>query len=80
LATHKSEADDGSEERQPRLLIHTGNATERNYRDKDGWVKESTRARTLRATAEQVLNHVLPTLAGLKPNVTIEVELRETVA
>jgi hypothetical protein len=28
-------------------------------------------------TAEQVLNHVLPAVAGLKANVTIKVEHRE---
>jgi hypothetical protein len=56
------------------ILINTKSATERYYRDKSGWLKVSTRGRTFRATAEQVLNHVLPALAGLKPNVTIEVE------
>jgi hypothetical protein len=34
----------------------------------------STRGLAFRATAEQVLNHVLPALAGLKANVTIRVE------
>jgi len=38
------------------------------YRDKTGWLKARTHGRTFRATAEQVLNHVLPVLAGLKPN------------
>ena len=56
------------------ILIHTKTATERYYRDKSGWVKVSTRGRVFRATAEQVLNHVLPALAGIKPNVTIKVE------
>ena len=56
------------------ILIGTKNATERYYRDKNGWVKVSTRGRTFRATAEQVLNHVLPALAGIKRNVTIKVE------
>jgi len=59
------------------ILISTKTATERYYRDKSGWVKESTRGRTFRATAEQVLNHVLPALAGIKPNVTIKVEHHE---
>ena len=48
--------------------------TERYYRDEDGWLKVSMRGRTFRMTAEQVLNHVLPAIAGIKPNVTIEVE------
>lgn len=59
------------------ILISTKNATERYYRDKGGWVKVSTRGRTFRATAEQVLNHVLPAVAGIKPNVTIKVEHHE---
>jgi hypothetical protein len=55
------------------IQINTKTATERYYRDKIGWLKESTRGRVFRATAEQVLNHVLPALAGVKPN------LRETL-
>jgi hypothetical protein len=51
--------------------------TERYYRDEAGWVKVSMRGRTFRMTAEQVLNHVLPAMAGLKPNLTIRVEHRE---
>ena len=39
------------------------NITERYYRDKDVWVKVSNRGRVFRATAEQVLNHLLPALA-----------------
>jgi hypothetical protein len=56
------------------IFIRTKNSTERYYRDKSGWVKVSARGRTFRATAEQVLNHVLPALAGVKPNVTIKVD------
>ena len=59
------------------IVISTKSTTERYYRDKSGWVKVSMRGRTFRATAEQVLNHVLPALAGIKPNVTITVEHRE---
>jgi hypothetical protein len=59
------------------ILVSTKNSTERYYRDKAGWVKVSTRGRRFRASAEQVLNHVLPALAGIKPNVTIKVEHRE---
>ncbi len=62
------------------IFISTRNSTERYYRDKSGWVKVSSRGRTFRPTAEQVLNHVLPALAGVKPNVTIEVEHHETFA
>ena len=59
------------------ILINTKTATERYYRDKTGWVKESTRGRVFRATAEQVLNHILPALAGIKPNLTVKVEHRD---
>jgi len=59
------------------IVISFKNSTERYYRDKAGWLKVSTRGRRFRATAEQVLNHVLPALAGLKPNVTVKVEHRE---
>jgi hypothetical protein len=51
--------------------------TERYYRDEDGWLKVSMRGRTFRMTAEQVLNHLLPAIAGIKPNVTIKVEHHE---
>jgi len=56
------------------ILISTKTSTERYYRDKAGWLKVTTRGRKLRATAEQVLNHVLPALAGIKPNLTVKVE------
>ena len=56
------------------ILIGTHNFTERYGRDQTGWVKVSARGRTFRMTAEQVLNHILPALAGLKPNLTIKVE------
>ena len=50
------------------------NFSEQYFRDKDGWLKSSSRGRTFRMTAEQVLNHLLPALAGVKPNLTIEVK------
>jgi hypothetical protein len=59
------------------ILIRTKTSTERCYRDKTGWLKVSTRGRKFRATAEQVLNHVLPALAGVKPNLTVNVQHRE---
>lgn len=58
------------------IVIGTRNFTERYYRDKDGWLKVSARGRKFRMTAEQVLNHVLPAIAGIKPNVMIKVEHR----
>jgi hypothetical protein len=59
------------------IVIKTKTSSERYYRDKAGWLKVSTRGRKFRATAEQVLNHVLPVLAGIKPNLSIKVEHRE---
>jgi hypothetical protein len=56
------------------ILISTKNFTERYYRDKSGWLKVSARGRKFRMTAEQVLNHLLPALAGLKPNLNVKVE------
>lgn len=56
------------------IWLNTPTATERYYRDQTGWFKVSTRGRRFRATAEQVLNHILPVLAGLKPSLTLKVE------
>jgi hypothetical protein len=49
--------------------------TERYYRNKEGWLKISNKGRVFRATAEQVLNHLLPALAfseKLGLSVTVE--------
>ncbi len=59
------------------IFIGNENVTERYFRDDKGWVKVSTRGRTFRATAEQVLNHLLPAVAGIKPGVAIRVEHHE---
>lgn len=59
------------------IYIDTKSATERYYREKGGWVKVSTRGRKFRATAEQVLNHLLPALAGVKPNVKVRVDHKD---
>lgn len=56
------------------ILISTKTSTELYYKEKSGWIKVSARGRKFRATAEQVLNHILPALAGIKPNVTIKVD------
>ena len=57
------------------VVIQGKNLAERYYRDQDGWVKVSNRGRQFRATAEQVLNHLLPALslgAGLALTVKVE--------
>ena len=56
------------------IFIGTKNFTERYCRDKTGWLKISARGRKFPMTAEQVLNHILPAVAGVKPNLTIHVE------
>ena len=56
------------------ILIGTKNFTERYYRDQAGWLKVSARGRVFRMTAEQVLNHLLPAFAGIKPNLIVKVE------
>jgi hypothetical protein len=56
------------------ICMSTRNFTERYYRDKAGWLKVSARGRKFRMTAEQVLNHLLPAVAGVKPNLIIKVE------
>ena len=58
------------------IFIGTKNFTERYYRDKAGWLKISARGREFRMTAEQVLNHLLPATAGVKPNIIWKVEHR----
>jgi len=52
----------------------TKNFTEKYYKDTDGWLKISARGKEFRMTAEQVLNHLLPAFAGVKPNLTVKVE------
>ncbi len=60
------------------ISMGTKNFTERYLRDKAGWLKVSARGRKFRMTAEQVLNHLLPALAGIKPGLTVAVKHRET--
>ncbi len=56
------------------ILIGTKNFTEKYYKDKKGWLKASARGKTFRMTAEQVLNHLLPALAGVKSNLAVKVD------
>ncbi len=62
------------------ILIRSKSWTERYARDRKGWVKTSARGRKYRMTAEQVLNHLLPALAGLKPGLAVVVRHRERAA
>jgi hypothetical protein len=60
------------------ILLGTKNFTERYFRDQKGWLKISARGRKFRMTAEQVLNHLLPAVAGVKPNIILKVVHRES--
>jgi hypothetical protein len=60
------------------VLISGKNWTERYYRDGNGWVKMSARGQKFKATAEQVLNHLLPALAAVKPNLVVKIEHHQT--
>jgi len=55
----------------------TKSFTEKYCKDKDGWLKNSARGKKFRMTAEQVLNHLLPSFAGIKPNLIVKVEHKE---
>jgi hypothetical protein len=61
-------------------IIHMGtkNFTEKYYKDTDGWVKISAQGKKFRMTSEQVLNHLLPAIAGVKPNLILKVEHPES--
>ncbi|MCL4352949.1 hypothetical protein M1615_00560 [Patescibacteria group bacterium] len=59
------------------ICIGTNNFTEKYYKDKNGWLKISARGNKLYMTAEQVLNHILPVLAGIKPNLMVRVEYKD---
>jgi hypothetical protein len=59
------------------IFISTKNFTERYYRDKKGWAKISARGNIFRMTAEQVLNHLLPALSGIKPGLTVKVNYKK---
>lgn len=59
------------------IYMGTKNFTEKYYKDKEGWLKISARGKKFRMTVEQVLNHLLPAVAGVKPNLIIKVEHHE---
>lgn len=55
------------------IFIGTKNFTERYFKDKDGWVKISAKGNKFRMTAEQVLNHLLPAMSGIKSGIVWKV-------
>jgi len=56
------------------IFIGTKNFTEKYYKDKKGWLKISAKGKKFRMTAEQVLNHLLPAVVGVKKNLILKVE------
>jgi deoxyribose-phosphate aldolase len=56
------------------ITLRAGRGVEHYYRDGPDWIKQSTTGRKFKATAEQVLNHLLPALAGIKPQVSARVD------
>ena len=60
------------------IFIGTKNFTEKYYKDNKGWLKISAAGRKFRMTAEQVLNHLLPAVAGVKSNIILKVEHNES--
>lgn len=61
------------------IFLGTKNFTERYFRDKKGWLKVSATGREFRMTAEQVLNHLLPAIASVKPNLILKVVHHESI-
>ena len=59
------------------IYIGTKNFTEKYLKDSKGWLKISAKSNEFRMTAEQVLNHLLPAIAGVKPNLILKVEHHE---
>ncbi len=61
------------------IFMGTKNFTEKYYKDKKGWVKISAQGKEFRMTAEQVLNHLLPAVANVKPDLILKVEHHEEI-
>jgi hypothetical protein len=59
------------------IFIGTKNFTEKYYKDDEGWLKISAKGKKFRMSAEQVLNHLLPAVSGVKPNIILKVEHNE---
>ncbi|MFA5025211.1 MAG: hypothetical protein WC503_01770 [Candidatus Shapirobacteria bacterium] len=56
------------------IFIGTKNFAEKYFKDEKGWLKISAKGNEFRMTAEQVLNHLLPAIAGVKKDLIIKVE------
>lgn len=58
------------------ISMGTKNFTEKYFRDADGWVKISAKGKKFNLTAEQLLNHLLPAIANIKPGLIWKVEYK----
>jgi hypothetical protein len=55
--------------------MYKGKCYQKFRREKDGWFQTSSRGIVRPCTAEQLLSHILPPLAGIRgQNVTVKVE------
>ncbi|KUH85067.1 MULTISPECIES: hypothetical protein [unclassified Mycobacterium] len=59
------------------VTLRFNSGEEHYFRDGQRWTKVTTRGRRMPATAEQVMNHLLPALAGVKPGIEVTVEHRD---
>ena len=59
------------------VTLQFNSGVEHYFRDGDRWTKLTTRGRRMPATAEQVMNHLLPALAGVKPGIDVSVRHRD---
>lgn len=62
------------------VTLRFASGVEHYFRDGSTWTKVTTRGRRMPATAEQVMNHLLPALAGVKPGIAVTVAHRDTDA
>ncbi|MDT5119713.1 MAG: hypothetical protein QOE30_5452 [Mycobacterium sp.] len=59
------------------VTLRFNSGVEHYFRDGDAWTKLTARGRRMPASAEQVMNHLLPALAGVKPGIDVVVEHRD---
>ena len=59
------------------IYMGTKSFTETYFKDVQGWIKISARGKKFRMSAEQVLNHLLPAIAGVKPNLQVKVDYKD---
>jgi len=58
------------------ITLGTKNFTETYYKDEKGWLKISAKGNKFRMTGEQLLNHLLPAIAGVKAGLEWKVEYK----